>query len=194
MLWPTGWNSTATDSADHWLSQFYFSLDNLPNDWNIERDSNYTQSDGSYFGWGLHWNRAIQMWQYCPQNCSAWITLRFTNISTGAVVTGYPFAANDVIAMQVFMSHDPGCTYASLSKCYWYDYVRIWNVTTGTAPVLYSLLDHVSGTRAGGIPINHTTWTRPFPHTQWQIDKVSGSAGTSSTVRVNSDVFMGYHF
>ncbi len=193
VLFPTGWNSSAgVDAADHWFRQIYFRINNLANLWNWEVDTNYTASDGSYFGWGKHWNRSIAAFQYCPQNCTGWVTERWTNVATGAVVTSYPFVVSHIYGLQMFYSRDAGCTYSSLSKCYWYDFVRIWDVTAGTAPVLYSVLDNATGTRAGGIPINHTTWTKPFPHTQVQIDMTAANASTS--VDVDSDIVMAYHF
>lgn len=186
-LWPTNWIS-ALDTSRYVMRSLFFYVEDVSTLWDFEFDTNYNSSAGYYYGWGTHWGKGAGMFQYCPQNCTGWKTLRFTPVAGGSSINTYALTTGHYYFMSWWLSRGDvaTCTPSSGSNCYTYDYALIYDQTAGTTPTLYSLLDDTSGLAAGGIPIDHSTWTRNLETSQIQIDSVY--ANTTTGIRVISDV------
>jgi len=204
MLWPSdyGTNSTTLDSANWFMRSFYFMTPDASKIWDNEHDVNYNSSptayaqsgcsSGSvtnpcgYFGWGFHWGRGLLMWAYCPQGCSGWKKFLFKDMRGGTDLSTWTPTSNHWYHVIMYGHRDPGCSYGDSSNCYWYDYFTLYDVTAGQTPVTYRSIDATTGGNAGGIPVNHSSWTAG-PDVQVQLDQVSSTAGTAS-IYIVSDI------
>jgi hypothetical protein len=186
-------NSTTLDQACCYLRSMYFEVTSLTTLWDFEFDLNinssptaYTNSTGGYSGWGNHWNKSANMIQYCPQDCTGWKTLKGIDVAgVAANLTTYPLTTNHWYHLLIYGHREPSCTFASGSNCYFYDKLTIYDVTAATTPVTYHLVDASTGGPAGGIPVNHSTWTAGVTP-QEQIDMTTANASTG--VHINSDI------
>lgn len=189
-------NSTTLDQACCYLRSIYFWVGALSTLWDWEMDINinssptaYGASSGGYFGWGTHWGKGLTMFAYCPQDCSAWKAFKGKEIHGGADLTTYPLTSNHYYHLLQYGHRNPGCTFASGSNCFFYDHMTIYDVTAGTAPATYYLVDSATGNPAGGIPVDHHTWTAGLVP-QVQIDMTTAAASTN--VSVQSDTVIVY--
>jgi hypothetical protein len=66
------------------------------------------------------------------------------------------------------------------------------DVTAGDPGVLYNIVDATTGGSAGGIPVNHNTWTENYVTVQTQVDMTTANASTS--VDWDSDTTVFYYF
>lgn len=208
VLFPTLYavNTTGMDAATYYYRDIYFQVTSLStlHDW--EMDINYNSSTTAYgaagcsggttmcgyYGWGTHWNATAQMFQYCPQNCSGWKSFEGIDVTgVNPNLTSYPLTNNHWYHLRQYGHRTPTCNYNSGSNCYFYDYMTIYDVTAATTPITYKLVDAISGLPAGGIPVNHSTWTSGVTP-QVQIDMTA--ANTSTAVNVVSDTVTFYHF
>jgi hypothetical protein len=186
-------NSTTLDLACCFLRSMYFEVLSASTLHDFEMDVNinssptaYTASQGGYSGWGNHWSMTANMIQYCPQDCSGWRTLKGIDVAGAAAnLTTYPLVSNHWYHLLIYGHRDPGCTFASGSNCYFYDMMTIYDVTAATSPVTYHLVDAATDLAAGGIPVNHSTWTAGVTP-QLQVDMTLANATTA--VHVDSDV------
>jgi hypothetical protein len=200
VLFPTLYasNSTTLDQACCYLRSMYFEVISISTLHNFEMDLNinssptaYSASNGGYSGWGNHYSTTSQMLEWCPQDCSGWKKLKGKD-TAGIVadLTAYPLTNSHWYHLMLYGHRDPGCTYSSGSACYWYDMMTIYDVTAGTTPVTYRLVDATSGNPAGGIPVNHSTWTAGVTP-QVQVDMTTANA--TSAVHVASDTVEVYY-
>jgi hypothetical protein len=201
MLWPTLYasNSTTLDQACCYLRSIYFelvtsvaSLHDFEIDVNINSSPTaYTGGTGGYCGWGTHWGATPQMFQYCPQDCTGWKTFKGKDCAgVNPDLTQYPLTSGHWYHLLQYGHRDTVCTAANGSNCYWYDMMTIYDVTAGTTPVTYHLVDAATGNPAGGIPVNHSTWTSG-EDSQEQLDSILGS--NTITVHVQSDTTVVYN-
>lgn len=200
VLFPTLYasNSTTLDLADHYVRSVYFYVGKLStlHDWEMDINQNssptaYSGGTGGYFGWGTHWGASVTMFQYCPQNCSSWKT--FKGIDVAGVqpnLTTYALTNNHYYHLIQYGHRNAGCIPTSGSNCYFYDMMTIYDVTTATAPVTYYLVDATSGNPAGGIPVNHSTWTSGITP-QVQLDMTTANDNVS--MHVDSDTVIFYY-
>jgi hypothetical protein len=186
-------NSTTLDQACCYLRSLYFqptsasTLRNFEFDLNINSSPTaYGASTGGYSGWGNHWSTTVNMIEYCPQDCTGWKTLKGIDVAGVAQnLTSYPLTTNHWYHVLIYGHRDAGCTFASGANCYWYDTMTIYDVTAATTPVTYHLVEAATGNPAGGIPVNHSTWTAGVTP-QVQVDMTTANASTS--VHVESDI------
>lgn len=172
----------ALDAATNVELYQYFCVDNLSNTHDIEFEPNinssstaYTAGTGAFFGWGFHWNATANSFQYCPQNCSAWITVKGKDLAGGADLTTYTLTQGHCYKTRNYNHRLPGCSFSSASACAFYDFFTIYDVTAGTVPKTYALLDAVSGLQPAFIPVdNHTFSSGVYDH--FQIDMTTASA------------------
>jgi hypothetical protein len=73
-------------------------------------------------------------------------------------------------------------------KCYFYDLLTVNDVTAGTAPITYRLVDSGTGQAAGGIPVDNHTWDSG-PILQEQIDMVTDNATATAHIVSDTTVF-----
>ena len=195
-------NSTTLDGANAFYRDTYWYVGTLStlHDWEMDVNINasptaYGASQGGYYGWGTHWNATANMFQYCPQGCSGWKT--FTGIDifgTVSNLTSYPLANNHWYRTRWYghRGSTSTCTCSSGANCFFYDALTIYDVTAATTPETYVLVDASSGLPAGGIPINHSTWTSG-PNPQVQLDMTTANATTSITVVSDTITFYSVH-
>lgn len=173
----------ALDAATNVEISQYFCVDNLSNTHDIEFEPNVNSSStayglgkGAFFGWGFHWNSTANSFQYCPQNCSAWITVRGKDITgVHADLTTYTLTQGHCYRTRNYDHRLPGCSFSSGAPCAFYDLFTIYDVTAGTAPITYALLDAVSGLQPAFVPVdNHTFSSGVYDH--FQIDMTTASA------------------
>jgi hypothetical protein len=191
-------NSTTFDQALYYYRDVYFYVGKLStlHDWEMDININasptaYGASEGGYYGWGTHWNSTVSMWQYCPQNCAGWKTFKGIDITgVNANLTSYPLTNNHWYHIRQYGHRGAvaSCTYSSGSNCYFYDFMTIYDVTAATSPITYYLVDATSGNPAGGIPVNHSTWTAGVVP-QVQIDMTTANDNTSMHVVSDTVVF-----
>ena len=182
-------NSVALDAATNVYYDQYFCIDNLStlHDWEFEPNINssptaYGASNGGFFGWGFHWNATANAFQYCPQNCSAWVTVNGRDI-TGihANLTTYSFTNNHCYRTRNYDHRLPGCSFSSSSNCAFYDYFTIYDVTAGTTPITYALYDATTGLPISFTPVdNHTFSSGVYDHIQ--LDMTTANATTQVRV------------
>jgi hypothetical protein len=192
-------NSTALDTATNAYFDQYWCVDDLStlHDFEFEPNINssptaYGAGTGAFFGWGMHWNATANMFQYCPQNCSAWITLKGKDI-TGATadLTTYSLTNGHCYRTRNYNHRLPGCNFSSGSACAFYDYLTVYDVTAGTTPITYKLLDAVSGLQPAFIPVdNHTFSSGVYDHIQLDMT----AADTLTQVRVISHTLTYFAF
>lgn len=190
-------NSTTLDLACCYLRSLYFQVIAVSTLHDFEIDVNinssptaYTGGTGGYSGWGSHWGATPQMFQYCPQDCSGWKTFKGKDTAgVSADLTSYPLVSGHWYHILQYGHRDFPCIPTQGSNCYWYDMMTIYDVTAGTAPVTYHLTDAATGNPAGGIPVNHSTWTAGVVP-QEQLDSTTANAVT--TVHVASDTVVVY--
>ncbi len=184
-------NSTTLDTALYVYVDQYFCVDDLAtlHDFEFEPNVNssptaYGAANGAFFGWGFHWNENVQMFQYCPQNCSGWLTLKGIDV-TGANpdLTSYPLTNGHCYRSRNYDHRMPNCTFASSSNCAFYDYFTIYDVTAGAAPITYRWVDAGTGLPVGFIPVDLHTFASGV-YDQVQLDMTS--ADTLTQVRVIS--------
>lgn len=193
-----GNEDAAYDTATNVYFDQYFCIDNLSTLHDLEFEPNinsssaaYTAGTGAFFGWGFHWNATANSFQYCPQNCSAWITVKGKDLAGGADLTTYSFTNGHCYRTRNYDHRLPGCSFSSASACAFYDYFTVYDVTAGTTPKTYALLDAVSGFQPAFIPVdNHTFTSGVYDHIQ--LDMTSASATTQ--VRVISHTMKIYAF
>jgi sugar lactone lactonase YvrE len=211
-LFPATWvvsgSSHNGDTADHYVRESWWSIPCSTYNYieHVEYDTNYSASNGQYYGFGLHWSKDAplvaggtgQMFQYDPQGGS-WRTLQFNPVGGGTPVTTFPVSCGQVIHTRVFMHRGSitACTNASPSNCFFYDQMYVQNCgsssgTCSSSPVgtLYNLVDAQTGAAPGGIPKDYG-WAPYEPSLQIQID--TQAAGTAA-VNFDSDSLVLYHF
>lgn len=193
VLWPTDYpsNSTTLDNALYYYRDTYWIPDSLStlHDWEFDVNINssptaYSGSTGAYTGWGFDWSVVSNMFRSCPQGCSGWTVLQGIDVAGGAPLTSYPLTTGHTYRTRNFGHRRAGCTATSGSNCFFYDYLTVYDVTAGSAPKTYALIDSSTGLPMGGIPVNHSTWASGADM-QVQIDMTSAAASTQ--VRVISD-------
>lgn len=208
VLFPTNYasNSVALDNACCYMRSVYLYFESPTTLWDWEQDVNvnssptaYAQSGCSsnrgsskpcgYFGWGSHYGKGIGMWATCPQNCSGWHKMKWKDMQGGADVTSWTPIASHIYHVIQYGHRDVNCTYATTSNCYFYDFITIYDVSAGESPKTYYIIDSTTGGPAGGVPVNHSTWTSGLVP-QTQIDMTTASSSTG--VRVVSDTTVVY--
>ncbi|KAA6461137.1 hypothetical protein DYQ86_12880 [Acidobacteria bacterium AB60] len=212
-LFPATWvvsgSSHNADTADHYVRESWWSIPCSTYNYimHVEYDTNYSASNGQYYGWGIHWSKDAklangttgQMFQYDPQGYPTWRTLQFNPVNGGSPVTTFPVACGQVIHTRIFMHRGSitACTNTSANNCYFYDQMYVQNCggsasTCASSPAgtLYNLVDAVTGAIPGGIPLDKN-WTAYEPDLQVQID--TQTAGTAS-VSFDSDTLVIFHF
>jgi hypothetical protein len=198
-LFPTAYvsNSTTLDGALYYYRDTYFEIPTLTSSLNLEMDVNinssptaYGASTGAYFGWGFQYNNSTHTFQYCPQDCASWKNLTGIDVTgLNANLTTYTLTAGHWYHLRTYGHRLAGCTFTSGSNCLFYDYMTFYDVTAGGTPITYGLVDTLTGGAAGGIPVNHSTWTSG-PIIQVQIDL--NVASTSATAHIVSDTTVFY--
>jgi hypothetical protein len=195
-LFPTAWTVANGDQADHLVRETWWRVNNLATLQNLEYDTNYHPSTSDYYGWGWQYNNQSgkQMFQYCPQGCSSWSTVKLVD-PTGvhATVTSYPITQGHWYHTRIYMDRGPTatCTSASTTGCFYYRQLYLEDVTAGTGGVLYNILDATTGQTPSGIPVSYPTWTKNQFTLQHQLDMNTASATT--TVDVDSDSLTAYY-
>jgi hypothetical protein len=197
-LWPSSYpsNSTVLDTASAYYRDVYFMLPSVSTTHVLEMDVNinssptaYAAGKGAYFGWGFQYNVAAQAFQYCPQNCSNWISLRGIDVTGAhADLTTYVLTSNHWYHLRQYGHRVLGCSFTSAVKCYFYDLLTVNDVTAGTAPITYRLVDSGTGQAAGGIPVDNHTWDSG-PILQEQIDMVTDNATATAHIVSDTTVF-----
>ena len=182
-------NSTTLDTASHVYFDQYWCVDDLStlHDWEFEPNINssptaYGASNGAFFGWGFHWNSTAQMFQYCPQNCSAWTTVKLVDITgTTPTLTTYPLTNGHCYRTRNYDHRLPTCSFSSTQNCAFYDYFTIYDVTAATAPITYYVIDATTDQPAAFIPVdNHTFSSGVYDH--MQLDMTTANATTQVRV------------
>lgn len=193
VLFPSSYHPASLDGVLHAFRQVIFMVDDVTKLHDLEMDSNYNSTAGYYYGWGLHWNSTVQMFQYCPQACTGWKTFKGQDPNgINPDLTTFPLTSAHWYVVQWFYHRGDvsTCTPTSGSNCYFYDDLRVWDITAGGAPVVWALVDATTGNPAGGIPVDKSSWTRNLVTPQIQLDMTSGNA--SLNVHIDSDVLMFY--
>lgn len=182
-------NSTTLDTALYNYFDQYFCIDNLStlHDFEFEPNINssptaYGSGTGAFFGWGFHWNSTANMFQYCPQNCAGWITVKGIDITGAhANLTTYPLTNGHCYRTRNYNHRMPGCSFSSGSNCAFYDYLTVYDVTAGATPITYALVDAIDSFPLGFIPVdNHTFSSGVYDHIQ--LDMTTASATTQVRV------------
>jgi hypothetical protein len=208
-LFPTNYasNSVTIDNACCYMRSVYLYFESPSTIWDWEQDVNVNSSPTAYaqagctanhgttkpcgyFGWGTHYGRGIAMWATCPQNCSGWHKMIWKNMRGGADVTTWVPIVNHIYHVIQYGHRDANCTYKTTSNCYFYDFMTVYDVTAGATPQTYYIIDSTTGGPAGGIPVNHSTWSSGLVP-QTQIDMTT--ANSSTGVRVVSDTTVLYN-
>ena len=202
VLFPTLWtsNSTTLDTGNWYMRSFYVMWDNVTTLWDSEHDVNINSSDTAYaqsgcstgsvtspcgyFGWGMHWGKGLTMFAYCPQGCSSWKKFIFKSMNGGSDLTSFTPTVNHWYHIIQYGHRLKSCSYGSSSNCYFYDFFTLYDVTAGGTPVTYYTADATTGNPAGGVPVNHSTWTNGL-YSQVQLD--STTAGTTG-MHIQSDI------
>lgn len=204
VLFPSNYatNSTTLDGANWYMRSFYVMWDSVSTLWDSEHDVNvnssptaYAQAGCSasgtvtqpcgYFGWGTHWGSGLSMWATCPQGCSGWHKMVWKDMAGGADVTTWVPTVNHWYHVIEYGHRNANCSYGSSSNCYFYDFFTVYDVTAATAPHTYYILDSTTGLKAGGVPVNHSTWTSGITP-QVQLDMTTAAATTG--MHIQSDV------
>lgn len=183
MLFPSFYataSSTALDAATNYYDDVYFIVPSLTNLHALENDVGIVSSPNSYLGssksemvWGTQYSTTAGMWQYCPQNCSAFVTLRFCLVSNpSSCITSYSLTAGDAYRMQWYGSR------TSVSSSYCYNNIVVYDVTAGGTPTAYILKDNNTGLTPCGSPINQGTFASGA-YVQNQVDMTTANVSTS---------------
>lgn len=183
MLFPSFYasaSSTALDAATWYYDDVYFIVPSHTNLHAMENDVGIVSSPNSYLGssksemvWGTQYSWTANMWQYCPQNCSAFKTFKFCLLSNlSSCVSTYALTDGDAYRVQWYGSR------SSVSSTYCYNYIVVYDVTAGGTPTAYALYDNASGLVACGSPINQPTFASGA-YVQNQVDMTVANASTS---------------
>jgi hypothetical protein len=193
VLWPSDYasNSTTLDNALYYYRDMYWCTDNVStlHDWEFDVNINssptsYSAGTGAYTGWGEDWGVNSQMFRAAPQG-GGWTILKGIDVAgVHAPLTSYPLTTGHCYKTRQFGHRRAACTASNSSNCFFYDYLTVYDVTSGESPTTYALVSASTGLPVGGIPVNHSLWASG-PDMQVQIDMTSASA--SSQVRVISD-------
>jgi hypothetical protein len=179
-----------SDAIDHYMGVYCFQVSNVTGGGvHLEFDINHTDHVDNYHGPGTHFNFSTHKLYYCFQGCSSWKAMDIKE-ANGTVHSTLTWPANNAIFLVMFDHHDPGCTASSSSNCDWQDSACFQDVTAGTAGFCGTLIDEVTGTTPGGIPVLKTGFTKDELNAQTQIDANDNSI--SVTVKAWK-VLVGYH-
>ena len=182
--------ATLSDAIDHYLTSSCMDINNTTAAGvHAEFDTNHTLSTHDYFGFGKHFNFSTNKLYFCPQGCSSWKEMDLKE-ADGTLHTTFSWPVNHKMYIVTIDHRDPGCTSSSGSNCMWYDYACIQDVTAGTAKICGNLIDPLTGTAPGGIPVLKSSFTGNEVNTQQQID--INAASTTITQNVWR-TFVGYN-
>lgn len=180
------------DTADHYVRSTCWRINNS-NVLNFEYDTNYHPSSSDYYGLGWQYSTSVHMFQYCPQACPAWRTLKGID-PTGAnpPLTSYTVPVGHWIFTAIFMDRGSvaSCTSSSATGCFFYRKLWLQDITAGTPGVMWNLYDALTGLVPSGIPVSLPTWTKNQFGIQLQID--TNTASVTPSVDVNSDSVAAY--
>jgi hypothetical protein len=195
-LYPTSWVVSSGDQADHLVRETWWRVNSLATLQNLEFDTNYHPSTGDYYGWGWQYNNQAGklMFQYCPQLCPSWITVKLVDpTGVNATLTSYPITQGHWYHTRIYMDRGSvsTCTTAANTPCFYYRQLYLEDVTAGTPGVLYNIVDATTGLTPAGIPVSYPTWTKNQFTLQHQLDMNTASATT--TVDVDSDTLTAYY-
>lgn len=143
-----------------------------------EWDDNYNDSNGSYFGFGKHYDFSTSGVYYCPQGCSAWKKMKLCPVGGGACITSYSWPAGQYLYSESYEHWNAGCGFNSGSACAFYDAIclQLWNGGVAVNSLTcYNIQDATTSLTPSFIPVKKTTWTHPqyAPQHQWDINSTS---------------------
>lgn len=195
-LYPTAWVVSGGDQADHLVRETWWRINSLSNLQNLEFDTNYHPSTGDYYGWGWQYNNQTgkKMFQYCPQACPAWATVKLVDpTGVNATLTTWTPVQGHWYHTRIYMDRGSvsTCTTVANTPCFFYRQLYLEDATAGTAGVLYNIVDATTGLTPSGIPVSYPTWTKNQFTLQHQLDMNTASATT--TVDVDSDTLTAYY-
>lgn len=194
MLWLSFYasNSTNLDLATNVIDDVYFMPTSLSTLHDLENDTGIVSSPNSFMGtskanvvWGTHWNSTAAAFQYCPQGCSAWVTLKLCDITSPSTCISTEALTNNTGYRAVWYE-----TRGAVGSTYCYNFLTFYAM--GSSPKTYALYDNNTGGPPCGTAINQPTYASGV-YLQNQLDMTTANASSAYYIISRTTTFYYMH-